>query len=282
MDEFTAELRARAFVQKVAPATVPVTLNPYLDEVGAKLRTDFELSPQEAGYTMSPGGRHRIVVNGNDSLARQRFTTCHEIAHIALDLPTEHNAPTFGFARRSSNELACDVFAAELLLPVTLFRPRTVNVDPSINAIDSLATTFEASLAATGSRFVALSAWACAFVVAEQGRIRYVVRSPSLRGLNAWIAVGSALPPGSHAQHVRSKKAPNSSQTLDADVWFDNLSGAEITEDVRHLPSRDHTLLLLWLSEDDLLDVRRRPEEAARGEDLGLRELDGILPWPKK
>jgi len=282
MDEFTAELRARAFVKKVAPTAVPVSLEPYLSEVQAKLRIDLELPPKEAGYTMSPGGRHRIVVNGNDPMARQRFTACHEIAHLALDLPTEHDGATSGFARRSANELACDVFAAELLLPLGLFRPLTINRDPSLEVIESLATTFQASLSATASRFVALSNWACALVVAEHGKISYVVRSPSLRGLNAWVTIGSHLPPNSRAHQVRQQARTNGSSELDADVWFENLAGSELSEDVRHFAARDRTLALLWLSEDEMLDARRTVENERVEPDLGLRELDGILPWPKK
>jgi hypothetical protein len=282
MDEFTSELRARAFVKKAAPTAVPVSLGPYLSEVHAKLRVDLELPPQEAGYTMSPAGRHRIVVNGNDHVVRQRFTVCHEIAHLALDLPTEHEVVTSGFARRSANELACDVFAAELLLPIGLFRPLTVNRDPSFEVIESLANSFEASLSATASRFVTLSAWACALVVAEQGRVRYVVRSPSLRGLNAWVVIGSPLPPNSRAYQVRQSARTSGRTEVDADVWFENLAGTELSEDVRHFAARDRTLTLLWLSEDEMLDARRTVEHERAEPDLGLKELDGILPWPRK
>jgi hypothetical protein len=44
----------------------------------------------EAGFTVEIKGKHHIHVNGNDSEERQRFTACHEAAHIKLGLPSEH------------------------------------------------------------------------------------------------------------------------------------------------------------------------------------------------
>jgi Zn-dependent peptidase ImmA (M78 family) len=63
-------------------------------------------------------------VNGNDSDERQRFTACHEAAHIELGLPSEHaELPWWSYAKRSPNEILCDAFAAKLLMPYKLFKP---------------------------------------------------------------------------------------------------------------------------------------------------------------
>ena len=47
LDEFTVVLRARKFVAKMKPATIPVPMQPYLDEVGTILRRDEDLRPDE-------------------------------------------------------------------------------------------------------------------------------------------------------------------------------------------------------------------------------------------
>ena len=88
-----------------------------------------------AGHTVVVGGRRCIIINGNDRPERQRFTACHEIAHIVLELPTEHANGGSQFARRSPNEVLCDVFAAELLLPCHLVQPL---VEESAAAAESL------------------------------------------------------------------------------------------------------------------------------------------------
>src|SRR4029077_8302509 len=119
---FSVVMKARQLVSKVAPSTIPVLIKPYLEQLGAVLRIDYDLGADEAGYTVEINGKRYVHVNGNDSEERQRFTACHEAAHIDLDLPSEHaELPWWSYAKRSPNEILCDVYAAELLLPSKLF-----------------------------------------------------------------------------------------------------------------------------------------------------------------
>ena len=147
------------------------------------------LIPTKPGWSFTiNSGKHYIRVNGKDSDERQNFTACHEIAHIVLGLPSDHKElPWWSYAKRSPNEIACDVFAAELLLPYKLFKPLVDKSDISLSAVDGLAQDFVASAMATGSRFAALVRAPCAFVLSEQGKVRYASRSTALRDANAWI-----------------------------------------------------------------------------------------------
>src|SRR6185437_3186832 len=96
------------------------------------------------------------------------------IAHIVLGLPSDHEAgPWWSYAKRSPNEVLCDVFAAELLLPYKLFKPLVDKSEINLVAVDGLAKNFVASTTATGSRFAALAGAPCAFVLSEQGKVRY-------------------------------------------------------------------------------------------------------------
>ena len=88
--EFSVTQKARGFVSKVNPTTIPVPMDPYLKEVQAVLRVEKDMEPNEAGYSITLGGKRYICVNGNDREERQRFTVCHEIAHIVLGLLSEH------------------------------------------------------------------------------------------------------------------------------------------------------------------------------------------------
>jgi Zn-dependent peptidase ImmA (M78 family) len=86
MDEADVRQKARAFVAKVDVSDIRANLTPYVVAANAKVKKD-ELGEGESGYTITkPNGKHVITVNSLETEERQRFTICHEIAHIALDL----------------------------------------------------------------------------------------------------------------------------------------------------------------------------------------------------
>jgi hypothetical protein len=49
MDEFQAVLKARELVRKVNPPSIPVPVDLYAQEVGAVIRAETDLGPDEAG-----------------------------------------------------------------------------------------------------------------------------------------------------------------------------------------------------------------------------------------
>ncbi|HUN96104.1 MAG TPA: ImmA/IrrE family metallo-endopeptidase [Bradyrhizobium sp.] len=283
MDELSVVLKARELVNKVRPTSIPVAIEPYAECVGAVLRIDNGLTADEAGYSFERNGKHYISVNGKDSEERRRFTACHEIAHIALRLPSDHAGLSWwSYARRPQNEMFCDVFAAELLLPYKLFKPLIDRAAIGLAAIDELAGQFLASNIATGSRFAALASAPCAFVLAEQGKVRYASRSTSLREARAWIPPRTALPQGSLAERLRNGGASGGPEQVAADVWFSDWErGGALLEDARHRRQWDQTVALLWF-EDDEVPLPARDRREREEEEFGLAELDGILPWPGK
>ncbi len=282
MDELSAVMKARDLVRKVAPTIIPTPLEAYVEHVGAVLRRETDLSPDEAGYSFSNKGKHYICVNCKDSPERQRFTACHELAHIVLGLPSDHGAgPWWSYAKRSPDEVCCDVFAAELLLPVTLFKPLAEKALLGMAAIDDLAGQFVASTMATGSRYATVNSAPCAFVLSEEGKVRYASRSLALREANAWIPPGNLLPGGSLSEKARNGGGSDGTAEIDARLWFSDWSrGGTLLEEARHLPQWDQTLTLLWFEDEEL----PAPEHATREEEeeQGLAELDGTLPWPGK
>lgn len=280
MDELTVALKAREFISKMGPLALPVSIEAYAAAAGATVNVD-DLQPGEAGWSFQkPNGDWCICVNRTDRLERQRFTVCHEVAHIALGLPHQHSyGPAWSYAKRPATEVWCDVFASELLLPHKLFKPQVDAADLGLSAIDELAGIFEASTMATGSRFAAFSGSLCAWVLSEQGKIRYCSRSPSLRDAKAWVSAGSALPDGSLSKRLRTGSAGAGPIEVESDVWFPDWDReGTLYEDARHLTQWDQTLALLWFEDDDLppREGRAKWEE----ESYGLRELDGVLPWP--
>lgn len=280
MDEFTATMEAREFVRKTNPQTIPVPMDAYLQQVGAQLRLDKSMGVDEAGCSFELSGKRYISVNEKDRPERRRFTICHELAHIVLGLPSEHSAvPWWSYVKRSPNEIVCDVFATELLLPYPLFKPLVDKAEIGFAAIADLAKQFEASRTATGSRFATLTQTPCAFVLSEQGKIRFSVCSRALRDARAWIPRGVSLPGGSQAEKLRNGGIYQGPEDIAADVWFDNWDrGGELVEDARFFQPWDQTLSLIWFEDEEVPAPPRSIRE--QEEDVGLRELDGVLPWP--
>lgn len=270
-------------MQRVNTRSIPVPLEPYLERLHCEIKVKHNFGPGESGYSFPNGDKHIIVVNGKESRERQRFTAFHEMAHIELGLPSDHTGgPSLSFARRSPNEMCCDVFAAELLLPYWSFKPLVDQAEVGFGAIEDLAEKYEASITCTGSRFAAASKVPCAFVISQAGKVKYAERSKSLREAQAWISPGSVLPSGSSSVRCRSGEIVRDVTETPADIWFTDWSrGGQLLEEVRHLSSYDQTLTLLWFEDEEVPRNARIDYEEDEDDEL-LRPLDGKLSFPGK
>ena len=113
------------------------------------------------------------------------------------------SSPWWSYAKRPLAEILCDVFAAELLLPHDLFKPEAERAVIGLAAIEDLAARFQASLTATGSRYAAVVSTPLAFVLSEQGKVRYASRSSALQEAAAWIPPRLDLPDGCLSKKAR-------------------------------------------------------------------------------
>lgn len=288
MEEFSVVMKARQLVQLVNLATIPAPVEAYVERVGAILRVDMNIDDNEPGWSFKNKNRQYICVNGKDSPERQRFTICHELAHIVLGLPSEHQEmPSWSYLKRSQAEIFCDIFAAELLLPYGLFKPMADKAAIGFSSVDNLASSFLASTMATGSRFAAVLKAPCAFVLSEKGKVRYASRSTALRDAGTWIAPRIEMPQGSLSARLRSGAVCDDSEEVEAAKWFQHWErGGVLLEEARHLERWDQTLTLLWFEDEEVPPPKCRGYEGDSrdedDEDVLLKELDGILPWPGK
>lgn len=285
MNEEDVRQRARAFVAQVDVSGIRNDLTPYAIAANAKLNSD-ELEEGESGYTITkPNGKHVITVNSLETEERQRFTVCHEIAHIVLALESSHEeVPSWSYAKRHPNEISCDIFAAELLMPYQQWLSQVPNEEPSLDLIQRMANLFGTSFPAAASRFASLSDMPCAFVTMERGMVRYAARSTSLRQAGAWISAKSPIPIGSVAHILRTEGASATrSDEVVQDVWFENWEkGLDLCELSRHYAGTDTTTSLLWFDAEDLPEVEVNRFGAKVVDDGGLAELTGHLSWPSK
>jgi Zn-dependent peptidase ImmA (M78 family) len=287
LDDFAAMMKARELVRMVNPTAIPAPVEAYVERMGAVLKIDMSLADNEPGYNFPHKDKKYICVNGKDSPERQRFTICHELAHIVLGLPSEHQeVASSSYVKRAQAEILCDIFAAELLLPFGLFKPLADKAAISLASIEALASKFVASTMATGSRFAAVLKAPCAFVLSENGKVRYAARSTSLRDASAWIAPRIELPQGSLSAKLRSGTSCDSPAEIEADEWFQHWErGGTLLEEARHLEKWDQTLTLLWFEDEEVPPPKKgtgRDSEIEEDEDVLLKELDGVLPWPGK
>lgn len=282
MDEFTVVMKAREFIAQCGPPALPVSVDTYAGKIGGVVKAEILGENEDAWSVRLGSGKYRICVNCAHNPRRQRFSVCHEVAHVVLEIAADHTAPSWSYSRRPHGEIACDAFAAELLLPHKLFKPRVDAADMGLAAISELADEFDASLISTGSRFATFSGELCAFVLSEGGKVRYSARSASLRDAKAWIKLGSSLPADSLSERIRGGAFPTGPEEAEPDQWFEDWErDGSLYEDALHIAQWDQTLTLLWFDDDDLppsVAGRKQWEEQT----YGLRELDGVLPWPGK
>nr|VFK13450.1 MAG: protein of unknown function (DUF955) [Candidatus Kentron sp. LFY] len=290
MDEFPVIQKARQFINDAAINSVPVDVERLASNAKAKINVRTDMDDDESGQTFSLGGKNFITVNGNQREERQRFTILHEIAHIVLELPSHHHGDNIttsdlvSYRRRPKEEMLCDVFAAECLLPYKFFSRDVGNIDVSLHAVKELAKKYKASITSTGSRFAVYCNAPCAFVLIENDKIRYVSSSKFLRELNGWIEIGISIPQGSVAYRlIKEPLKMEDYDEVESNIWFNNgIKGYElVAEEAMLIREWNQCLSLIWLDES-LRRVSQTKNYDDQDEGALLKELNGVLPWPSK
>lgn len=289
MNEYPTIRSARQFLRDAGNDSARVDIERLAAAANAKIKVAYNLEDDESGQTTQYKGKHVIIVNGNHREERQRFTVLHEIAHIVLGLPSQHHGSTLTtatllrYGRRPEEEVLCDVFAAECLLPYHPFAKQVADADISLDVVKSLAEEYKASLTTTGSRFALNAKEPCAFVLSEDEQVRYVSRSQHLKELKGWINFNAPVPQGSVAQRLfQGSPKIEDYDELPTDVWFDGgiRNRPLVAEEAILLREWNQCLSLIWFDET-LKPTHMRWDEDEDGEPL-LKELDGTLPWPSK
>lgn len=289
MDEFQVILKARQFVRNTGITSIPVDLERFAASANAKIKVANDLADDESGQTTQLKGKNIIIVNGNHREERQRFTVLHEIAHIILELPSEHHgtrltsSTLMSYGRRPQEEIFCDVFAAECLLPYDFFVKDVSDFDISMAAVKELADKYKASITTTGSRFALSANEPCAFVLSEDSYVRYVSRSKFLKEMNGWIDFNVLLPKESVAHRLMQDSSKSEDyDTLPSDVWFNDgiRNRPLLTEEALLLREWNQCLSLIRFDES-MESTHERCDEDDDDQPL-LKELDGTLSWPSK
>lgn len=288
MDENVAVTRARKLLREAGLKTAPVDVEALAHFLGFKVSRK-ELPDGEAGSTFERRGQKHILVNEKDGVLRQRFTVLHEIAHHVLELPSKHGEKVPAdelerFTGRHPEEVLCDIFAAECLVPWELIQPLAEEKDFTLEHLAELAEQFQASRACIASRFAQASNYHLAFVVAEDGVVKYSIVSKALKESRVWISKDIPLPRNSAAA-----KAFNSgisglheadSEGLDWSNSDDARRFACYEQAIYYAPAKQTQSILIF-EEFDERPVSTGYRSSRDDDDGLLDELDGFPGWSK-
>lgn len=288
MDENIAVARARKLLKDAGVTTVPVDVEVLASFLGFQV-SRTELAKGEAGCTVKRREKISIWVNQDDSPLRQRFTILHEIAHHVLELESKHGEKVPSdelerFTGRPPEEVLCDIFAAECLVPWGVIQPLAEEKDFTLEYLAELAEQFQASRSCVASRFAQASGAHLAFVVAEEGVVKYSVTSKALKEARVWISRGISLPKGSAA--AKAFKS-GFSGLYEADTegldWSNSDDASRFAcyeQATFHAPTKQTQSILIFE------ELEQRP--ASRGyrsvqddRDGLLEEIDGYPGWSK-
>ena len=205
---------------------------------------------------------------------RTRFSISHELGHYFLDHHHSYLAhdgkphPSLNeFRSLASIEREADAFAASLLLPTHLVRPRVNTCELSLDRIGRIATDFETSHVSTAIRSVRLSHFPCAVAGVRDGQVKWMFPSESLIKGGIYPKRGK-LPPNAVEPWSEFGSGSDERTTSDglADDWFsiyrDNPDRLYLTEEYFPVHSLGTLLVLLTLDEQDVF-----PEEDDEQED---------------
>lgn len=174
-----------------------------------------------------------ILVAGNRSRQRRRFSIAHELGHFLIPLhlppadgPLLCSARHLGMHdvkhadRRRRMEAEANRFAALLLMPPPALRAALQQIRRlSLGDIVRLAASFDVSKEAMARACVDYSREGIAVIVAREGR---VLRGYRRDGLFPWIAVapGQPVPAGSAGSDSLPEGSASAIETCEPELWL--------------------------------------------------------------
>ena len=261
-----------AFVYK-SPASI-------LEELGIREPADIRIEAiaQYCGATilyqplqgaeariLGYGDKAIITVNNAASPGRRRFSGGHELGHWMCDRrKIAFSCSEKMLAREWADdnpEVRANQFAAELLLPETMFRPRAKNREMTFVTVGDLANAFTTSLTATAIRLVEFGSFPAALVCSDRERRRWFKRGPDVPKV---LWPHDRVSPRTVAYDVLEGKTRSPGpEEVCADGWFGHHAAHRyaIWEDTVRITEEYVLSLLWWKDEQELLDLDEDEED---------------------
>jgi IrrE N-terminal-like domain len=200
-----------------------------------------------------------ITVNSESRRGRQRFSAAHELGHWMRDRNQVGFSCTNNLFRSQwgavNPERGANEFAADLLLPQTIFGRHAYASPVTLQAVRELAWKFDTSLAATAIRLVQHGSFPAMVVYLTEGVRKWFVAGPD---------VPSALfpretPTGNTVagELLRSSNVALGPQGVQADGWLTHSRSNwyELMEDSVRFRDGAILSLLWWKNEKQIIDL---------------------------
>lgn len=183
---------------------------------------------------------------------RKRFAVAHELGHWELHEEMSQwtlcEAEDVAAYASSPPEVEANAFAAELLMPTLLVRPRCEDVAPDLAIPRALAADFRTSLTAAAVRFVEECRENCAVIFSEGRRVTWW---RAREGSRIWIGKGLEVDRRSEAWEP---SADAKMQPVPVDAWFPDRESKvrqDLYEQSMVLGRYGTVLTLLWVIDRD-------------------------------
>ena len=213
------------------------------------------------------GDRAIITVRDDAPATRQRFSVGHELGHWMHDRGTvafacETEKMTGPWASGTDCEARANRYAANLLLPASMFKPLAEGRSLTMDTVDRLATVFKMSRTATAIRLVQYGSFPSLLVCNDiHGRKWFA------RGVNVPDTVWPLDTPGRNTIAYDLLRGSASREPVDvyADQWLERTLARTYTlrEDSVVIGSGLVLSLLWWTNEQPLIEMEEESERRA-------------------
>lgn len=219
----------------------------------------YETTSGFDGMLMRDDSNAIITINKNiREEGKKRSVIAHELGHYFLhpktkqmDLIKENAVERWDY-KNNSEENEANAFAAELLMPTSLFKPDVEKANPSFDLITKLAQKYNTSLISTAIKFITVTEEACALIASHEMKRKWFVAGDNFDFclLNEEKISGQTCVSNIYKGKMNSER----DKKVSANSWlsgYDQYSKAFITEDSISLGKNYGVILtLLWIEED--------------------------------
>lgn len=201
------------------------------------------------------GKRGTICVRGDlDETGRRRFSIAHELGHWEMHDSSQWfacSAADLRDYRTSPEEVEANTFAAELLMPTSMVRPRCEKPVPTLQLSKAIADEFNVSLTAASIRVLNLTRHECLLVASQDRQIKWWI--PKTDRFGVWLRKGQALHRESLAWHASIGDADETIiEEVPIDAWFpDRPRNAEFSVSEQSLWLQRYNIVLTLLTFGD-------------------------------
>ncbi len=194
-----------------------------------------------------------IVVNSNiREPGKKRFVIAHELGHFALHRDSEKisicdQEAFIDWHKNRPYETEANEFAAELLMPTSIFRKACQSDEPNAEIVKTMAEMFDTTLTATAIRYVEIGWFPAVLVCTHNKIIRWYRRSIDFPYY--FLPIGTEISKQTSAFDFFEKGiVPENPEIVLPTAWFDDhrLIDQYFYEHCLVLPSYNIVLSLIW------------------------------------